>query len=124
MKYPRTEYEMTEEDEKQLLAAMVPTPCIMIGGVVGPSLQDKANIAWADLGRRMGFDFMTVRPIPGKNQRCFTAIPSETEEQRACRLAEERRGIVAKKIKDLNEKITALENERYELLAEQGPEPL
>lgn len=87
--YPRTEYEMTEVDLKELLAEMKPTPLMLIGGSTGPSQQENANRAWAALGKRMGFDGATVRPVQGKGNRSFTAIPSETETARAERLAAE-----------------------------------
>lgn len=73
---PRVEYEMTEADLKILLSACEPTPCM--------------NAAWMELGRKMGFDGRTVRPISGKGNRFFTAVPSESEAQRDERLARER----------------------------------
>lgn len=89
--YPRTEYEMTEEDLATLLAAFKPVPMIMVGGAYPPSQQENANRAWAALGKKIGFDFMTVRPFEGKGPRSFTAVPSETEEARVERLAAEQR---------------------------------
>lgn len=86
---PRTEYEMTEADLATLLSACKPTPAMMIGSYVPASPQENANRAWAELGRRMGFDSATVRPALGKGQRFFTAVPSETEEARVERLAAE-----------------------------------
>lgn len=93
--YPRTNYEITEEDMKELLAACKPTPVMMIGSYVpaaGP--QENANRAWQRLGEKMGFDYMTVRPIDGKGQRFFSAVPTENETQKEERLkceAEEKR---------------------------------
>lgn len=87
--YPRVEFEMTEEDLQKILDASRPVPCIMIGGVTPPSPQDNANRAWRNLGERMGFEYMTVKPVPGKGQRFFTAVPSETPEAREERLARE-----------------------------------
>lgn len=80
---PRVEYEMSEEDLQELLAACKPTPCMMIGGVSPASPQENANRAWARLGEKLGFDAMSVRPTPGKGMRFFTAIPNETAEQRS-----------------------------------------
>lgn len=79
--YPRTNYEMTQADFDELLSAMRPSPVMMIGGVSPRSVQAKANDAWQRLGLKMGFDAMTVQP--GKDNRFFTAVPSETEQQRA-----------------------------------------
>lgn len=87
--YPRTNYEMTQADLDIILAACVPTRVMMIGGSTGSSPQENANRAWAALGEKMGFDHMTVRPEPGMGHRFFTAIPSETEEQKAVRVASE-----------------------------------
>lgn len=71
---PKTKtYEMTQEDLDQILEACKPVPYIIIGGIPPRSPQENANTAWAELGRRMGFKHMTVRPIPGKEQRFFTA---------------------------------------------------
>lgn len=101
--YPRTNYEMTEEDLNELLEACKPVPAIMlhIGG--GPSSpQERANAAWGRLGKKMGFDHMTVHPIIGKGSRFFTAVPSETEDQRQVREKAE----AEKKRKDRMEVLT------------------
>lgn len=87
--YPRTEYEMTETDLKALLEACKSSPLMMIGSYTAPSTQERANAAWATLGKKMGFDGDTVRPIQGKGNRFFTAIPSETETARSERLTRE-----------------------------------
>lgn len=83
--YPRTNYEMTEADLTAILDACKPVPYMVIGGQPPRSQQENANAAWATLGTKMGFDHMTVQPRPGGN-RFFTAIPSETDEQRMARL--------------------------------------
>lgn len=115
--YPRVEYEMSEEDLKEILGACRPTPVIFgCGGIpLGGSQQKNANYAWAKLGEKMGFDHMTVRPIDGKSNRFFTAIPLETKEQKKER---EDREAVAKKqarIKFLKEEIVQKEIELKEL---------
>lgn len=86
---PRVEYEMTQDDLEKILDACKPTPVMFLSGGIpfGNSPQENANHAWAELGKRMGFDYMTVRP--GKAERFFTAIPSETEEQRTARASRE-----------------------------------
>jgi hypothetical protein len=103
--YPRTEYEMTEEDEKSLLESCKPVPAMMIGGVMPPTPQENANRAWAALGKKMGFDYMTVRPIQGKGNRFFTAVPSETQEARDERLAREAEEKRQRDIDQLTEEI-------------------
>jgi hypothetical protein len=88
--YPRTNYEMTQEDLDTILDACKSVPMIMlhIGG--GPSSpQENANRAWGALGQKMGFDYMTVQPIEGKGNRFFTAVPSENDAQRIERIARE-----------------------------------
>lgn len=94
--YPRTNYEMTEDDLKELLDACKPTPVIMIGNYVPASPQENANRAWARLGEKMGFDSDTVRPIPGKGNRFFAAVPSETEIQKVMPLVEGKVRIIHK----------------------------
>lgn len=101
--YPRTNYEMTEADLEAILAACKPVVAIMVGGYAPSSQQENANNAWAALGKKMGFDHMTVQPIPGKGNRFFTAVPSETEEARNERLereADEKRGQEMKLLHD------------------------
>ena len=84
--YPRTNYEMTEDDLNRILEACKPVPYIVIGGHPPRSQQENANAAWAELGKRMGFDEMTVQP-DSRGTRYFTAISSETEAERAQRMA-------------------------------------
>jgi len=102
--YPRTNYEMTEADLKTLLDACKATVCIMVGSYVPRTPQEKANDAWRALGMQMGFDYTTVRPIEGKGQRFFSAVPSETQEQQKER---EKREAVAR----VRAEIWALESE-------------
>jgi len=87
--YPRVTYEMTQEDLDRILDACKPVPYMVIGGHAPSSPQDNANAAWSALGRKMGFDYMTVQP-DGRSSRSFTAIPSETEQQRKERIEREK----------------------------------
>lgn len=89
--YPRTNYEMTQEDLDRILDACKPTPVMFLSGglPMGGSQQENANSAWQSLGEKMGFDYMTVQPITGKGNRFFTAVPSENATQRTERLARE-----------------------------------
>lgn len=103
--YPRTEYEMTEEDMQTLLNACKATPVMMIGSYSPPSQQENANNAWAALGKKMGFDSDTVQPIRGKGQRWFSAVPSEHEDARKERLAREAEQERLKEIAFLNDEI-------------------
>ena len=92
--YPRNNYGMTKEDLAELMNACKPTPCMMVGGSTGRSPQENANSAWKSLGKKMGFDYNTVKPISGKGSEFFSAVPSETEMQRVPRVhkeAEEKR---------------------------------
>lgn len=113
--YPRTNYEMTEEDLAAIIDACKSTPVIMIGSYTPASPQENANRAWAKLGEKMGFDHLTVEPIPGKGHRFFTAVPNETEEGRkereALETAEKRRAEIsqlASEISDRQSKLDAL----------------
>jgi hypothetical protein len=92
--YPRTNYEMAEADLQEILDACKPVPAMMIGGYAPASPQENANRAWQRLGEKMGFDHMTVQPLAGKDNRFFSAVPTEPEDVRAARLereAEEKR---------------------------------
>lgn len=71
----RQTYEMTEEDLARLQRAMEPRPAIMLQCGSGPSLQQRANDAWAELGKKMNFEPMSVMPVTGKDARYFTAEP-------------------------------------------------
>ncbi len=113
--YPRTNYEMTEADLEKILDACKPVPMIMLQCGAPRSPQDRANDAWAELGNRMGFDAMTVQPAPGGN-RFFTAIPSETEEQRAERIAKEREEAKRAEIARINSEIASLQDKLAKLL--------
>lgn len=77
--YPRINYEMTENNLEKILDACEPTPAIMIGNYAPASPQENANRAWQCLGEKMGFDHMTVMPIPGKGQRFFLLFRLKTK---------------------------------------------
>ena len=96
--YPRINYEMTEAD---------------LG-----ALREAANAAWEALGKRMGFDYMTVMSIGGMGERFFTAIPSENETQQAERLARELKEKRAQEIANLRETIAEQQQALDELLTE------
>lgn len=69
------EFEMTQAQLDVLLSAMKPTPVMKFGSYVsGMDTQERANEAWENLGKEMGFDHMTVRPT-GKGDKFFTAEP-------------------------------------------------
>lgn len=87
--YPRTNYEITEDELKELLEACKPTIAIQIGNYSPASPQENANRAWRQLGEKIGFDYETVQPISGKGYRFFSAIPSENDTQREERLKRE-----------------------------------
>lgn len=75
----RKEYEMSEDDLKELLAACRPTPAMFLSGgmPMTSTPQENANRAWQKLGDKMGFDHMSVSPAdPEKGQRFFLANPS------------------------------------------------
>ena len=61
----------------------------------------------------MGFDYTTVKPIPGKGNRFFSAVPSETEEagkEREKREAKEaREREIAKLEAEIAERVQSLE---------------
>lgn len=72
----RREFELSQEQLFGLREACRPVPYIVVGGVTPASPQQNANAAWRRLGGELGFDWETVRPVPGKSERFFTAEPS------------------------------------------------
>jgi len=70
-------YDITQQQLDKLLDAGKPMPYLVIGGHAPESPQVRANRAWAALGKEMGFDHMTVQPIPGQPQTAFTAKESK-----------------------------------------------
>lgn len=75
MTMERKQYEMTQDDLDKLLEACRPVPMIMLQCGTPPTPQERANAAWAELGKRMGFDYMTVKPA-GSDPKQFSAVPS------------------------------------------------
>lgn len=69
----RKEYKLTDEQMKRLLDACQPVPYLVFNGIAPRSPQENANAAWCALGQEIGFDGMTVEPVHGKDQTCFTA---------------------------------------------------
>jgi hypothetical protein len=116
MNYPRTNYEMTEEDLERILEACKPVPMIMLQHGPGRSQQERANDAWAELGQRMGFDHMTVQPS-GTGDRRFTAIPSETEHHKSERIIREREEHQRKEVERIEGEIKALQEQLATLRA-------
>ena len=71
----RQDFEMTPEDLRGIIdriAKARSAPLIMLQYGMPQSAQEAANSAWAELGKRMGFDPMSVRPN-GKGDRFFSA---------------------------------------------------
>ena len=73
----RTEYELSEAQLNNLLESCKPVPYMVFGDMAPRSPQENANAAWKSLGGQMGFDHMTVRPVPGKSDLFFTATARE-----------------------------------------------
>jgi hypothetical protein len=68
----RTNFEMTADDLNKLLSAMKPVQMIALQCGAPRSAQENANAAWAELGKKMNFDPMTVQPN-GLGDRFFSA---------------------------------------------------
>lgn len=108
--YPRTEYEMTQEDYDAIIEACKPVACMMVGDYVPRSPQENANAAWSTLGGKMGFDGASVRPC-AKGHRFFTAIPTEPESVRKEREEMEAKEIWQRKIQSLRIEIEEKQRE-------------
>lgn len=68
----RKKFEMTDAQYEKILDASRPVP--YIAAHCGPmaSPQETANRAWEELGKELGFKFMTVEGIAGESK-AFTA---------------------------------------------------
>lgn len=62
----RAEFELSKEDHQYLLDACKPVPYMIIGGREPASPQENANSAWRYLGKKLGFDYLTVEPVSGE----------------------------------------------------------
>lgn len=69
----RKQFEMTKDDLENLLNASEPTRVMKIGTYVPRNPQENANAAWGVIGKRMGFNHMTVQAVAGKSELVFTA---------------------------------------------------
>ena len=76
----RKDYEMTPAQLDTILDACKPGPLIALHCGEPRSAQERANDAWQRLGAEMGFRHMTVKPIPGKGTRSFTAVEAVAHE--------------------------------------------
>lgn len=74
----RREFEMSEDQLKELMEACRPVIAIMLQCGTPRSPQENANMAWCALGDKLGFDGMSVEPAHGKGTRFFTAIADAT----------------------------------------------
>lgn len=74
----RKRYTLTREQHANLLKASGPVPLIMLQCGMPPSPQERANHAWGQLGRELGFKHMTVRPVEGSELE-FTAEAVDAE---------------------------------------------
>lgn len=70
-----TEFEMTQEDHAALIEACRAPVAIALNCGMPRSQQENANAAWEALGKKMGFDHMTVRPSRHGQERFFWAEP-------------------------------------------------
>lgn len=75
----RREYKMTYEQHSRLLASCKPVPYLVAGGMIPTDLQQRVNDVWSDFGRALGFRWETVQPVPGKDDRYFTAEETDVE---------------------------------------------
>ncbi len=72
----RKNFEMTQAQLEKLYEAGKPIPLIAIHIGRMESVQERANRTWEELGKEMGFDYMSVKPT-GQGDRFFTAEVSQ-----------------------------------------------
>ncbi len=73
----RKEFELNDDQFKRIMDASKPVPYMVIGGVTPTSPRENAERVWARLGDEMGFVWRTVKPVPSKGDRFFTAKATE-----------------------------------------------
>jgi len=73
----RKEFQLSDLELKDLLDACKPVRYMVFGGHSPRSPQENANAAWRSVGEKLGFDYLTVKPIVGKGQQFFTAEEKE-----------------------------------------------
>jgi len=66
-------FKISQEQLDKLLEASQPVPYMIFGGHPPRSPQENANSAWDALGKELGFDYMTVRPVAGQPDTVFEA---------------------------------------------------
>ena len=71
----RKEFQMTDDQLKELLDACKATPAMWLSGgtPMFDTPQENANRAWKKLADEMGFLWDSCQPVPGKSQHYFTA---------------------------------------------------
>lgn len=70
-------FTMTAEQYARLVDASKPVPMIALQCGPPPSQQDAANLVWMQLGKEMGFEWNSARPIQGESDLHFVAKPIE-----------------------------------------------
>ncbi len=72
----RKEYELTDSELEDMIKLMeVSRNAIETNTSYKVRAQRSCDNAWQMLGKRMGFKWSTVRPVPGKSAKYFTAEP-------------------------------------------------
>ena len=75
MKSVTKEFKMSKEDLAAMLEAMKPVPIMQIGSVNPYDVwEQNARNMWQSLGKKMGFDYETAKPVPGKGPAFCTAV--------------------------------------------------
>lgn len=69
----RKEFKMTDEQLMKILDASEPVPFMIFNGMVPKTQQENVNAAWERLGKELGFYYLTVQPINGKDATYFSA---------------------------------------------------
>jgi hypothetical protein len=71
----RKDFEMTDQQLKDLHAACRPIPYLVVGGVQPMSFKERIDNLWKVMGDSMGFDYKTAAPAQGKGEKWFSAVP-------------------------------------------------
>lgn len=63
----KKEFKLLQEDIDYILSKCKSSPMIALNVSNPKSAQEKANDAWCEIGKKYGFDGMSVEPVAGKS---------------------------------------------------------
>lgn len=68
------QYKLTKAELKNLINASEEIDYIVIGETKPRTPYERSIALWAEIGKRKGFDYTSVKPIFGKSEKYFDAV--------------------------------------------------